>query len=141
MLSQLDLNITKSIKASDLLYTEDVYTCEASANLHAVTIRMSERNIGCVVVIENNKPIGIFTERDLLKKVVAHGFPVDKTKISQVMTPHPVCIHPTTPLNQILSAMRLGKFRHLVVTDENHQVVGIISIKDILNWVTDRLNS
>lgn len=129
------------ITAQQMSLTLAAETCSPSAMLSDVTKLMAQKNIGSIIVTENETPIGVFTERDLLKKVVAEGMNVNATPISAVMTRNPVCITMETPLLKMMAAMRLGKFRHLIVVDANKKIVGVISIKDILSQVTDLLVS
>jgi CBS domain-containing protein len=99
---------------------------------------MSEKNIGCIVITENHIPTGIFTERDLLKRVVSKNLSPSHTFIEDVMTKNPVCVKTSTTLNKVSAAMRLGKFRHLMVVDDYLKARGVISIKDFMNWITDQ---
>ena len=72
-----------------------------------------------------------------MKKIVARNIDAKSALIESVMTANPVCIKEDTPLIKIMAAMRLGKFRHLVIIDGNGALKGIISIKDALNFITD----
>jgi CBS domain-containing protein len=106
--------------------------------VEAVVSLMSEKNIGCIVITENHIPTGIFTERDLLKRVVSKNLSPSHTFIEDVMTKNPVCVKTSTTLNKVSAAMRLGKFRHLMVVDDYLKARGVISIKDFMNWITDQ---
>ena len=93
---------------------------------------MADNNIGAVVIVDDKfKPIGIFTERDLLIKVCAKGLDPAKVKLEEVMTRDPVTIHEDTPAMQALEIMMNFGFRHLPVVDENGVLVGVISIRDL----------
>ncbi len=126
---------------SDLYISQEVETCDKSDPILLAIEKMVLKNIGCIVIVENKIPIGIFTERDLLNKVtpdaVINQSIFRNMTVENYMTPNPVCAKPNTPFLKIMSAMRLGRFRHLVITDENGQLAGIISIKDVLNYITD----
>ncbi len=130
-----------SATAADLHLSEDVFTCGADEYLLDVVSKMAQKGYGCVVVSSGGLPVGIFTERDLLKRVVASGLDMTNTQIGEVMTKNPTCVKRQTRLQHILAAMRLGKFRHLVVTNEKNEITGVISIKDVLSWMTDQLNN
>ena len=93
---------------------------------------MAEHNIGAVVIVDDKfKPIGIFTERDLLIKVCAKDLDPEKVKLEEVMTRDPVTIHEDTPAMQALEIMMNFGFRHLPIVDENGVLVGVISIRDL----------
>lgn len=93
---------------------------------------MAEHNIGAVVIVDDKfRPIGIFTERDLLIKVCAKGLDPEKVKLEEVMTRDPVTITEDTPALQALEIMMNFGFRHLPVVDENGILVGVVSIRDL----------
>lgn len=124
---------------SSLILHEEVVTCVRTDSIFEVVSKMAEYNIGSIIVVEGRKPVGIFTERDLMRKVVSRGVDFKMTLIEQVMTPNPVCIKEQTPLIKIMAAMRLGKFRHLVIVDQDGLLKGVVSIKDALNFITDHV--
>ena len=93
---------------------------------------MAENNIGAVVIVDENfRPIGIFTERDLLIKVCARGLDPAKVRLEEVMTRDPVTIREDTPVMQALEIMMNFGFRHLPIVDDNGILVGIVSIRDL----------
>jgi CBS domain-containing protein len=120
---------------SSLILHEEVVTCIKTETIYQVVNKMVASNIGSII----KKPVGIFTERDLMRKIIPKGVDVKTTTIEAVMTPNPVCIKPETPLIKIMAAMRLGKFRHLVIIDPEGLLVGVVSIKDTLNFITDHV--
>jgi CBS domain-containing protein len=92
---------------------------------------MNERHIGALVVTRGEKVVGIFTERDILNRVVAQLRDPATTAVHEVMTSPVACCTPQTPRAECRSVMRNRRIRHLpVVQDE--QLTGIISIGDIL---------
>lgn len=125
---------------SDFHFSEEIYSCAKADSIKDVLKGLAFNNIGCAVVLENKKPIGIFTERDLIKKVVMQMDDLEDRQVSEVMTPDPVCIARTAPLRQALEEMQQGRFRHLVLIDENKNACGVLSIKDALNAVTNYFN-
>lgn len=118
-----------------------VLTCAKDAKIQEVIRAMNEKQVGSVIITEDNKPIGIFTERDVLKKVVgSQAVNLQTTPIEYLMTKNPVTITLETSFTQIMAAMRLGKFRHLVIVDKQGRLEGIISIKDVLSRIIDVVN-
>lgn len=90
---------------------------------------MQHRNVGAVLVMEGDKLVGIFTERDMVGRVVADGLDPDITPLSQVMTANPVTVAPNELAPVALRLMDDKGFRHLPVVDNGH-VVGIVSRRD-----------
>jgi len=94
--------------------------------------QMDARNVASALVMEpGGRLLGIFTERDLLRRVVAKGRDPDKTLIADVMTATPHTISPQATTLQAMRAMHEHKVRHLPVTD-GERAVGVLSIRDFL---------
>ena len=92
------------------------------------------------MVVDEKKPIGIFTERDLLKRVVAKVYDLAATRVEAVMTAPPMCISNSATLLTVMSIMHMQKFRHLVITNDQGEVAGVISLKDVLSLMTNVLS-
>ena len=100
--------------------------------------RMHSENIGALLVMEDDKLTGIFTERDALTKVLAAGIDPNSTKVSAVMTEDPFCIDPSTTIEEAMSIVTNRKIRHLPIL-HNGELVGIVSSGDLTHWlVQDR---
>lgn len=92
---------------------------------------MASRRIGSVVIVDGEgRPIGIFTERDLLIKVIGEGRDL-KTPLREVMTPNPIVAREDWSASRALETMISRGFRHLPIVDDQGILVGIVSIKDI----------
>ncbi len=91
---------------------------------------MNERHIGSVVVIDDDHLAGIFTERDVLRRIVAEKRSPAKTHLATVMTSPVACAAPHTTLNEIRKVMRERRIRHVPVVDGD-RVLGMISIGDL----------
>ena len=99
---------------------------------------MAKRHIGAVLVMEGARLIGIFTERDLMSRVVAAGVDPDRTPIGQVMTRNPDTIGGDEAAIEAVRKMQRFGYRHLPVV-QGSQVVGIISVRDLYAAVLDEL--
>jgi CBS domain-containing protein len=109
---------------------------ETTTVLEAVKL-MADSNIGAVVVMSAiREPAGIFTERDLLKRVVSQGIDPVHTRISRVMTPKFVCVQASDELEGLAEIMIRGNFRHLPIV-EGRKLVGILSIRDVVKFLAD----
>jgi CBS domain-containing protein len=112
-----------------------VVTCGADASIHAAAALMSERNVGSIVVVdEKRRPLGIVTDTDLRKKVVAGGLPADGPVRSIMSTPVVTVPVRNTASGTIITMMRRG-IRHLCITEDGtpgSPVIGIISEHDVV---------
>jgi CBS domain-containing protein len=97
---------------------------------------MRKHRVGCVLVCEGEHLVGIFTERDLLKRVVAHGSSLS-APVSECMTPDPVTVQPKEPIGAAIRRMEEGGYRHLPVIDANGKPVGILSVKRIVHYLVE----
>ncbi|MFQ5352764.1 MAG: cyclic nucleotide-binding/CBS domain-containing protein [Candidatus Binatia bacterium] len=96
---------------------------------------MREKRIGCVLVTRGSKLKGIFTERDVLTQLVGLGAEVGKTPVRKLMTSNPECLRPTDSIAYALNKMSLGDYRHIPLVDSSETPVGIVSVKDIVNYL------
>ncbi|MBI5920278.1 MAG: CBS domain-containing protein [Betaproteobacteria bacterium] len=101
--------------------------------------KMTSEKIGAIIVIDGEKLVGIFTERDALNKVLAAGLDPISTTVSQVMTRDPCCVSPSTPAGDAMELITRRKFRHLPIVKDG-KVVAVISSGDLTHWlVKDQL--
>jgi CBS domain-containing protein len=115
----------------DLIKDQETYRADAEQTVLAVAKAMVDRNIGAVPVLREGLLVGIFSERDLMKRVVAEGRDPRVTLLYEVMTEDPVTVPPTEQPNACMHLMRRHGFRHLPVC-EGQQLRGIISLRDLL---------
>ncbi len=114
-----------------LLTRKPLYMKPSDTVLEAVK-RMAEENVGSVVIVdEDMKPIGIFTERDLLIRVCARGLDMAKVKLEEVMTRDPITVRESDTARKALEIMLHFGFRHLPVVDSEGRLVGVVSIRDV----------
>lgn len=93
---------------------------------------MASKRVGAVLVVEGERLVGIFTERDALFRVLARGLAPEETPLAAVMTPDPKTIAPDKSFGHALLLMHEGGFRHLPVV-ENGKPIGIVSARDALD--------
>ena len=94
-------------------------------------ILMNEHRIGALVVVDNDRITGMFTERDVLRRVVGEQREPAKTRVADVMSADVVCGTPATTLEEIRGAMKNRRIRHLPVVDDEGRLLGLISIGDL----------
>ncbi|HWP85335.1 MAG TPA: CBS domain-containing protein [Terriglobia bacterium] len=93
--------------------------------------RMAEWKVGAVMVLDGERLVGIFSERDLMTRVVCKGLSPADTPVGKVMTPNPVVVDTHSTVEQCLRIMNQAKCRHLPVVHDG-RLVGILSIRDLL---------
>jgi len=119
------------MRICDLIKTQETYEAELGQTVLETVQAMVERNIGAVPVMHNGKLMGIFSERDLMKRVVAEGRDPRSTCLAEVMTEDPLTVSTNEDLESCLSLMRRHGFRHVPVCKDGH-LVGMVSLRDIL---------
>ena len=114
-------------------------TIDAQATLRRAAKVMTDRGVGCAVVIENEKVAGIVTERDILR-AVADDKIMDDAKVDDVMTREVVSGAPGWDLVKAVKTMTEGGFRHLLVM-EMDDPVGIVSLRDLMDKMVDEIQA
>jgi CBS domain-containing protein len=97
---------------------------------------MKEKSVGCLLVCDAGRLVGILTERDLMVRVIAQGRPLT-TPVAECMTPNPVTVSSKEPIRSAVERMQQGNYRHLPVIDEKDRIVGILSIKRIVHYLVE----
>ena len=107
-------------------------TAPPGTTVQKAAMLMAERNVGAVLVVDGDALVGIFTERDVVVRVVARGLDPATTAVSDVMTAQPHTTGPDVPFGSALAVMHEKGFRHLPVI-ENGKPVGIVSARSAMD--------
>ncbi|MEM2143777.1 MAG: CBS domain-containing protein [Candidatus Jordarchaeaceae archaeon] len=121
-----------SIKIEDIM-VKDVLTVDITESVLNATIKMNDRKVGSVVVVEKGKPVGILTERDILSKIVVEKRDAEKTKVKEVMSTPLISGNPEMSLEDVIRTMVLKRIKKLPILKEG-KLVGIITLFDIIRW-------
>ena len=116
---------------ADLIEGQTLTVLGSGDNVRSAAKRMVERNIGAAAVVDNGKLNGIFSERDLMSRVVAAGLDPETTAVGDVMTRELVVIEPKADIDTALQQMHTIGSRHLPVVEDG-KLVGMLSIRDLL---------
>ena len=100
---------------------------------------MRDRQVGSLVVVDDNRPVGILTDRDVAVRVVAAGLDPATTRVSDVMTPSPTTAVEDATIADAIGYMCAGRFRRLPVVRPDGHLVGILALDDVLAMVADEL--
>lgn len=114
-----------------VIHGRKVVTATRATHVREAAQTMFREHVGAMLVVERDRLVGIFTERDALFRVLARGLDPDHTPLSKVMTSHPVTIAPDKPLGHALHLMFEGGFRHVPVIRDG-KPVGVVSARDAL---------
>jgi CBS domain-containing protein len=115
----------------DLISNQDTHGAEADQTVMEAVKAMVSRNIGAVPVLHHGRLVGIFSERDLMSRVVAEGLDPRTTHVDEVMTRDPLTVAPSESVENCMHLMRRHGFRHLPIC-EGQRLVAMVSLRDIL---------
>lgn len=113
-----------------------VYAVSATVTIAKAVDEMNRHRIGSIVVLDNSCPIGIFTERDVLRRVVGAGIDPHVMRVADVMTGNLITIAPETTIEETMVLFAEKHCRHLPVLS-NGRLIGLISIGDISRWMAE----
>ena len=111
-----------------------VWSVEPKATIFKALEIMSEKEIGALLVMENGKLTGIFSERDYARKVILKGKSSKETQVGELMTKKVFYMDPQKTINDCMAMMTAKRIRHVPVIEDN-QVMGIVTIGDVVNQI------
>lgn len=106
----------------------------------AAVEKMCETGVGAVAVVDKEKLVGIFTERDLMRRVVRTGFSPQQMSVSEVMTPDPLIAPQELTINDAIEFMTDKHFRHLPITDHLGRLQGMLSVRHLMRNLVENLS-
>jgi CBS domain-containing protein len=129
--------MSKKSRPVSSIMTGEVITATTDETIKTVCKLMYENDIGSIVIVKRtvddaNKPVGIITERDIVRQIGLSELFVVQAPIRQIMSTPIVTIGPNNPIRDAIEIMQLKKIRRLVVIDDREKMIGIITIKDAL---------
>ncbi len=125
------MNETKTLGS---LVSGGALSTDESSSVHATIDLMVQKGVASIIVSASEKPRGIFTERDILKRVAAKGIDTKKTKVEEVMTSPLVTMAETALIGEALTEMYKRDIRNMPVTAKGGELLGILSMPDILQY-------
>jgi CBS domain-containing protein len=120
------------------LATKNVFSIDVSSTIGEAIKIMQERKFGSVLITKDKKLAGIFTERDVLNKVVGKLPDYENRPLSEVMTEDPVALREDDMIAYALNNMHVGGYRHVPIVNEKEEPVSIVSVKDVVAFVLDQ---
>ncbi len=122
------------------IMTKDVRVVRPDTSVKEVVAVMNKFDIGSVVVVQGERPVGIITERDILKRIVEPCLAPETMTARQVMTSPVIAIDENASINEAARLMVKKRVKRLLVTRNNDQLVGIITFTDIVAKVPEMLS-
>ena len=112
----------------------EVLTIDADATVFEAIKRMVDANVGALLVTERERVVGVVTERDYLRRVTLEGRTEEETLVREIMTAPLVYVTPETSVEECMAVMTERRIRHLPVFDDGRELVGIVSIGDLVKF-------
>ena len=109
----------------------EILTIRPEATVLEATKKMNQHKIGALVVMQDNQVVGMFTERDVLRRVVAEQRDPAGLVVAEVMSSDVICAEPDTDLEEAANIMKTRRIRHLPICDAGGSLLGMISIGDL----------
>jgi len=127
------------MKVKDILKQKgsEIYSIESDKTVYEAINKMSDLNIGALLVIDNEKLVGILSERDYRDKIILKGRQSKTTNVGEIMTNQVFCVTPNDDVNVCMKIMTVKRIRHLPVLDGDN-LAGVISIGDVVKSVIDQ---
>jgi len=132
----MDLPRNLKIESISRLHPTPPRQIQATQTVAEAVALMRQEEVGCLLVCKGPALVGIFTERDLMRQVLAARVPLDRP-VADFMTPDPVCVRLKDPIGLAARRMEEGGYRHLPVVDELGRPVGVLSVKRIVHYLAE----
>jgi CBS domain-containing protein len=132
----MDLAKTLKIDSVSRLALPAPLRIKPTDTVAAAVEQMRRARVGCILVCEGEQMVGILTERDLMRRVLAPGKPLT-LPIAECMTPHPVTVQRKDTVGSAIRKMEEGGYRHLPVVDESGRLVGVLAVKQIVRYLVE----
>jgi CBS domain-containing protein len=113
--------------------TKPVVAAKPTDSIRTIVKRMDHYNIGSLVIANGKKPVGIVTERDVIRKAVAKGLDMDEVPVSKIMTTNVRTVTEQATLIEIASIMKTHSMRRIVVVNKKGDATGIVTTKDLVD--------
>ncbi len=110
---------------------------ESSKNLATTIELMQHKKTGCVLAAENGVLVGIFTERDILVKILGKNRDFVKMTVKEVMTRSPESLHLDDSIAYAMNMMSVGGYRHVPIVDDQRKPISILSVKDVISYIVE----
>lgn len=126
---QIDVEVSALLQSKGT----QVYSVKPETKVFDAIQMMAEKNVGALVVLADERVVGIFSERDYTRKVVLHGKSSKETEVRELLSTPVISASPGSSVEECMRLMTTYRVRHLPIL-EGEKLVGVISIGDLVNW-------
>jgi CBS domain-containing protein len=132
------MNLAKSLRIESVsrLHPLNPLRMSPSQTVAEAVALLRQEEAGCLLVCEDGNLVGIFTERDLLRRILAQGKPLT-TPLAQCMTPNPTTVQAKESVAAAIQRMEAGGYRNLPVVDDTGKPLGVLSVKQIVHYIVE----
>lgn len=120
-------------RVSDLVQDRELFCVEEDASVTDAARQMADLHVGAIVVMHREELCGVFSERDIMRRVIVDSRDPRQTRVRDVMTTDVVTVDECAALEEAMELMQVNNCRHLPVTRDN-RVVGFLSMRDLMNY-------
>ncbi len=131
-------NVLMTAPISTLVTGKDLLVASKKDTIKKIVEVLREKKKDCVLIYEKKKLVGILSLRDLLRKATFKELDLSKTTVEKVMTPNPEFVRGEDPIAFMVNKMAMGGFRHVPVLQNDGTPLSIVSIKDVLGYLSKR---
>ncbi|MBS1253460.1 MAG: Arabinose 5-phosphate isomerase KdsD [Anaerolineales bacterium] len=110
----------------------DIWSIAPDASVYDTVRLMADKNVGALMVVEGPKLVGVVSERDVARKIVLQEQHSKHIPVEKIMTSNVLCIHPEQTIEECMALMTDKRIRHLPVIEEDEELIGVISIGDVV---------
>ncbi len=125
----------------EVLEPREPITVSPATAVRDVLTMLIDRGIGCVLVVDQDALVGVFTERDALRKLAGNLDQLGDLPVSQFMTPSPQTLDIEAKVAFAVRSMDQGGYRHLPIVDQEGKPTGVVSVRDILHYLSDKMQA
>lgn len=115
----------------ELLSRRELYTVTKDTSIKNVVFYMAEKGVGLVPIMDSGKLVGVFSERDLVKRVIAKNKSLDETRVEDVMSTKLIIADVNETNESVLAKMKEANTRHILII-ENEKLIGVLAMRDLL---------
>lgn len=115
-----------------------IFSVRSDATVYSAIEAMAEKSIGALLVIDDEKLVGVISERDYARKIILKGRSSTGTFVREIMSSQPKTIREDATVDDAMRIMTESRIRHLPVLDSDGHVAGVISSGDVVKWITTR---
>jgi CBS domain-containing protein len=123
------------IELGDLPELHPVVSLSPTDSVRTAITAMVEQRVGCILIVSEGRLVGVFSERDVLRKVAAASIDLDAVPVGELMTANPASLRPGDMLVYALHQMEIGGYRHVPLVDESGAPVAVVSMRDIVGYI------